>query len=284
MGMAEQTVERRQLGLALARLRDDAGRSQLEAGRAIGRSAGRISQIEHGKGTLGPDELIKLLDFYEVGNDERATILALGTASRRRVKPRGYLDVLPQPFKRLGELQAAAEVISWYECGVMPGLVQSPQYIRSLLGSADSIFWEASEEETSERIEFRLAQQRLVLESQSPRKINLIFTEDTLHHVVGGPSVMRGQVLHLLQMMEEYPMLDVRVVPNAVPDNPALGGGLVVLDFPEGTPVAFVSTLYGAYTYYHQPSDIQPMRRIFERVHQLALSAENTRSLLVNTL
>ncbi|CCH35623.1 helix-turn-helix transcriptional regulator [Actinosynnema sp. NPDC047251] len=284
MGMAEQTVERRQLGLALARLRDEAGKSQLEAGRAINRSAGRISQVEHGKGTLAEDELIRLLDFYDVRGEERRTILALGTASRKRVKPRGYLDVLPQPFQRLAELQAAAEVINWYECGVLPGLLQSPNYIRALLGSADSIFWEASAEETGQRIDFRLGQQRKVLESTSAKAINLVFTEDSLQHVVGGPSVMRGQVLHLLQMMEEHPALDVRVVPNGVPDNPALGGGLVVLDFVDGTPVAFVSTLYGPYTYYHQPADTEPMRRIFKRVHELALNADDTRSLLVGML
>ncbi|MBM7812287.1 Scr1 family TA system antitoxin-like transcriptional regulator [Saccharothrix algeriensis] len=55
----------------------------------------------------------------------------------------------------------------------------------------------------------------------------------------------------------------------------------MVLDFPQRAPVAFVSSLYGAHTYYHQPSDAEPIRRIFERVRQLALSAEDTRSLLV---
>ncbi len=284
MGMAQQTVERLQLGAALGRLREAADKSQQEAAEALGLSTGRISQIEHAKGTLSVEELGRLLDFYGVHGSERETVLALGAVSRKRQKRRGYVDNLPQPFQRLTDLQASAEVVGWYECGVVPGLAQSPDYIRALLGSADSVFWEASEQETADRIEFRLQQQRQLLAAPAPRKIKLIFTEDTLHHVVGGPSVMRGQVLHLLQMIEQHPRISVRVVPNAVPDNPALGGGLMVLDFAESTPVAFASVLHGPYTYYDQPADTDPMRRIFGRVEELALSADDTRALLIGML
>jgi transcriptional regulator with XRE-family HTH domain len=283
--MAQKTVERLQLGAALTRLRGAAGRSQQEAAAVLGLSTGRISQIEHAKGTLGIEELTRLLDFYEVAGAERETVLALGAASRKRQKRRGYVDTLPEPFQRLTDLQATAEAVGWYECGVVPGLAQSPDYVRALLGSADSIFWDSSEEETANRIEFRLRQQRQVLESPSPQAIRLIFTEDTLHHVVGGPSVMRGQVLHLLQLVERHPRLSIRVVPNSAPDNPALGGGLVVLDFDAGRrPVAFASVLHGPYTYYDQPEDTVPMRRIFDRVQELALSAGESRALLISLL
>ncbi|GGP39114.1 hypothetical protein GCM10010185_08310 [Saccharothrix coeruleofusca] len=284
MGLAQQTVERLQLGLALARLRDAANKSQQEAASAIGRTAGRISQVENGKGTLNTDELGVLLDFYGVAEDERETVLALGVASRKRQSRRGYVDVLPQPFQRMTDLQVAAEVIDWYECGVIPGLAQSPAYIRALLSSADSIFWEASERETEERIQFRLAQQRRVLRSGQSKTINLVFSEDTLHHLIGGASVMRGQVLHLLQLVEENPRLTIQVVPNSVENNPALGGGLVALEFGEARPVAFASVLHGPYTYYDQPGDTEPMRRIFNRVRELAMSPEDTRSLLITTL
>ncbi|MBB5806686.1 transcriptional regulator with XRE-family HTH domain [Saccharothrix ecbatanensis] len=282
MGQARQTVERLQLGLALTRLRGRANKSQGEAGAVINRSASRLSQVENGKGALGTEELVKLLDYFGVRGQERETILALGAAARRRSTRRGYVDNLPEPFQRLVELQAAARQINWYECGIVPGLVQSPDYIRAIMRLSNSIYWDSSEAETVERILFREEHQRRVLEIGEPKQIDIVFTEDSLDHVIGDASVMRGQLLHLLQLLERQ--VNIRVVPNGTANNPALGGGLVVLDFPQATPVSFASVLHGPYTYYDQPEDIEPMQRIFTRVQELALSSEDTRMLLIDRL
>jgi hypothetical protein len=248
----------------------------------INRSASRLSQVENGKGALGTEELVKLLDYFGVRGQERETILALGAAARRRSTRRGYVDNLPEPFQRLVELQAAARQINWYECGIVPGLVQSPDYIRAIMRVSNSIYWDSSEAETVERILFREEHQRRVLEIGEPKQIDIVFTEDSLDHVIGDASVMRGQLLHLLQLLERQ--VNIRIVPNGTANNPALGGGLVVLDFPQATPVSFASVLHGPYTYYDQPEDIEPMQRIFTRVQELALSSEDTRMLLIDRL
>ncbi|MBP2339857.1 transcriptional regulator with XRE-family HTH domain [Saccharothrix coeruleofusca] len=281
MGQARPTVERLQLGLALTRLRNQANRSQGEAADAIGRTGGRLSQVENGKGGLGAEELSKLLDFYGVRGPERETVLALGAAARRRQPRRGYIDNLPEPFQRMAELQTAAREIHWYECGVIPGLVQSPDYVRAIMAVANSVYWEDSEEETSERVQFRLEHQRRVLEASTPKHIWVIFTEDSLRHTIGDESIMRGQVLHLLQLLERHPSLSIQIVPDSVVNNPALGGGMVVLDFVQSTPVTFAPVLHGPSTYYDQPEDIEPMRRTFNRVRELALSRSDTRALLI---
>lgn len=284
MGLARQTIERLQLGLALARLRNQARKSQGEAGAAIGRTPGRISQVENGKGGLGVEELTKLLDFYGARGLERQTVLALGSAARRRAPRRGYVDNLPEPFQRLAELQAAATDIRWYECGVIPGLVQSPDYVRSIMELSNSIYWPDSEEETAERVAFRREHQRRVLETGSAEGIDIVFTADSLDNVVGDASVMRGQVLHLLQLLERHPGLDIGVIPAGTPNNPALGGGLVVLGFAQATPVGFATSLHGPATYYDQPEDVEPMQRIFARVKDLALSRADTRALLISRI
>ncbi len=282
MALARQTIERLQLGLELTRLRNQAKRSQGEAGAVIGRTPGRISQVENGRGGLGAEELTKLLDFYGARGRERETILALGAAARRRAPRRGYVDNLPEPFQRLAELQAAATSIHWYECGVIPGLVQSKDYVRAIMALSNSIYWSDSESETAERIAFRLDHQRRVLETGAPKRIAIVFTEDSLNNVIGDESVMRGQVLHLLQLLERR--VDIRIVPNGTANNPALGGGLVVLDFAQATPVGFASVLHGPATYYDQPEDVEPMQRIFSRVEELALSRADTRALLVERI
>lgn len=281
MGQTRQTVERLQLGLTLQRLRLAADKSQQEAADVIGRSAGRLSQVENGKGALGVEELTRLLDFYGVEGEARATVLALGKASRRRQPRRGYLDTLPDAYPRFMDLLAAARRIAWYDCGVVPGLVQSQNYVKALINAGGS---SRSDEETVERIAFRQDMQRRVLESGTADRIDVVFTEDALLHVVGDESVMREQVLHLLQALEQHAALSIRIIPLEARDNPALGGGMIALEFDTAQPITFASTIYGSSTYYDQPSDTEPMRALFEQVTEIAWSPENSRAALIRFL
>lgn len=281
MGQARQTVERLQLGLTLQRLRLAAGKSQQEAADLIGRSAGRLSQVENGKGALGVDELTRLLDFYDVTGEVRSTVLALGKASRRRQPRLGYTDNLPDSYPRFMDLLAAAQRIGWYECGIMPGLVQCHAYINALMRAGGSIRPEA---ETNERIAFRLDLQRRVLESGNAEEIEIVFTEESLLRVVGDASVMREQVLHLLQLAEQNDRLSIRIVPLTAGDNPALGGGMVTLEFKSANPITFASALYGPATYYDQPADTKTMIKLFARVREIALDQSASRAAMINFL
>lgn len=276
MGQARQTVERLQLGLALQRLRTQAGKSQQQAADVIGRSAGRLSQVENGKGALKADELAQLLDFYEVKPEERATVLALGKVSRLRQPRLGYLDTLPDSYVRFMDLVAAARRISWYECGVIPGLVQSPSYVNRIIRAAEAI---RPDDETAERIAFRLNLQQQVLAGNAER-VDIIFTEDSLLHVVGDESVMREQVLHLLQLMEQHSNLNVRMVGLHTHNNPGNGGGLVALEFDTSNPITFTSSLHGSPVYYDQPSHTERMQLLFEQIAELAWTTRDTRAAL----
>ncbi|SHH01029.1 helix-turn-helix domain-containing protein [Streptoalloteichus hindustanus] len=283
MGQVQQTVERRQLGLALQRLRTQAGLGQQDAANAIRRSAPRISQVEHGKGSLSVEELRTLLDLYGVVGDERETLLALGTQARkRRHQPwQVYTDLLPDAFQRLADLQADATAITYYETGLVPGLAQSPDYVRAIITSGDGVWWPQSPEETERRIAFRLNQQRRVLTTDGHKHLDVIFTEDALRNIVGSQTVMAGQAAHLLQLTTQHSNVTVRIVPSETVDNPGLGGGLMLLDFAAAPSICHLPTLYGPGTYFDQPDDIEPMRRLLERVQSLALSPAETKSLLL---
>jgi transcriptional regulator with XRE-family HTH domain len=273
------------LGLALKRLREAKGESQAQAGKAIGRSGPRISHVETGRGSLKAEELVALLEHYAVGPAERETLLALGVETRRRQRKRAYTDLLPDSFQRYSDLHADAEVIRWYEDGIIPGLLQSPDYVRAVIRIGDDVWWDASAEYVEQRVFFRQEIQRRVLDAEKPKQLDFVFTEDALHRVVGGASVSRGQVLHMLQLLEKQSNLRIQVLPDDVVDNPALGGGLVVLDFAGAAPrIGLATALYGASTYYDDNDDTATMFRAFRRIQDLSLSPEETRSLLIARL
>ncbi|QIZ34048.1 helix-turn-helix transcriptional regulator [Saccharopolyspora sp. ASAGF58] len=284
MSYGRPTVERRQLGLMLKKLRELKGVSQNDAAREIGRKQTRISRAENGVGSLAREELARLLDFYGISEDERATALALGNQARKRQRGRTYADNLPRSFERLADLQADAEAIGFYETGIVPGLAQSPDYARAVIMAFDGVWWETSVLEVESRLEFRMEQQRRVLEAAVPKDISFVLTETALDQVVGGVSVLRGQLLHLLQLSER-PNVAVRVLPSSVPDNPLLGGGLITLDFGTSAPrIVFVPVLYGPSTYHDQEVDTVPMFRAFEAVEKISLAEESSRTLLIDKL
>ncbi|WP_433264093.1 helix-turn-helix domain-containing protein [Actinosynnema sp. CS-041913] len=279
---AQQTVERMQLGLALQELRQRAGRSQQDAGTAIGKSYVRISQVEHGKGALKQHDLLTLLDLYGATAEERETILAIGVEARRRAPKRAYTDVLPDAFQRLADLQANASAIRQYTSGTYPGLIQSPDYVRALIKVAGSVWYDSTEADT--KVAFRLEQQRRVLEAPQAKKLTFVFTEDALTNSLGGAAVMQGQILHVLQLLTKHPGMTVQILPSGTADNPVLGGSLIILDFVSAPRIGYAPAVYGPTTYYNQPTDTQPMARAFERVHELALSPEASKALLIESL
>ncbi|RNL83640.1 helix-turn-helix domain-containing protein [Halostreptopolyspora alba] len=284
MGTAKPTVERRQLGLTLRRLRERAGLSQAAAGKAIGRTAARMSQVENGIGVLNPDDLLAFLDHVGVKGEERSTVLSLGTQARRRSRRALYTDSLPGSFQRLADLEADATRIHSYESGIIPGLLQSPDYMRAVIRSCDGVWWEASEQEVKSRIGFRLEQQHRVMEADVPKRLSFVFTEDALHHEIGGPSVMRGQVLHMLQLVESESALSIQVMPSGIRDNPLLGGGILVLEFENAPRIGFATSLYGPAVYHDSEADTTAFMKGFECASKLALSPDDSRDVLLRRL
>ncbi|MER7015559.1 helix-turn-helix transcriptional regulator [Saccharopolyspora sp. NPDC000359] len=277
-------MERRQLGLMLRRFRDRAGKTQQQAAQAIGRDTARVSQVETAKGSFNPEELSTLLDFYGVDEAERRTALELGARARKRQRGRGYTDQLPLAFERLADLQADAKAIGFYESSIVPGLAQSADYMRAVINAGDGVWWEPSQDEVERRVGFRAELQRRVLDAVEPKDISFVVAERVLDEVIGSVSVLRGQLLHLLQLGER-PNVTVQVLPRSVLNNPLIGCGLITLDFGAAAPqIAFVPVSYGPSTYHDQEADTVPMFRAYRRARELALGHDASRALLIDKL
>jgi transcriptional regulator with XRE-family HTH domain len=283
MGQARQTFERRQLGMALRRLRDDAHRTQQDAADALGKVRSRVVALEDGTATATPDDLTILLDCYQVTGAERETLLALAAHARKRTKRRTHVDVLPDAYRRFADLEASAVEINCYESGLVPGLLQSPGYVRAVLAECDGIWWKEADAEGEDRLAFRLERQEMAFASR--RTMRFVVTEDALRANMGKPEVMREQLTHLLRLIAEHPDLTVRVLGNDVYGNPARGNSLLIFVFGErGAPIAYSQAAFGPSTYQDNVSDTAAMLRAFHRVWELALSRKDSRRLIERIL
>lgn len=281
MGQARQTFERRQLGLTLRRLRTQAGKSQQEAAEVMGKVRSRVVDLEDGRNASNPEDLEKLLDFYGTTGQERRTALELGTQARKRQRRRAHTDLLPGSFQRFADLEASASEISCYESGVIPGLLQSPEYVRATITDCNGVWWGSSGAELQERIAFRLDRQIRTLDSAEPKSLWFVLAEDALRGSVGSAEVMRAQRRYILQLLESKRNLAVQVLQDETYGNPAPGGGLTVMNFGDkGSPIGFSTVVFGPSTYFDDESDTVAMLRAFRRVRELALSPEQSARLI----
>ena len=281
MGKARQTFERRQLGLALRRLRVHAGKSQQDAAEAMGKARSRIVDLEDGRNASQPEDLAKLLDCYGVASRERRTVLELGALARKRQQSHAHTDLLPNSFQRFADLEATATEINCYEFGIIPGLLQSQGYLRAVMADSDGIWWTSSAAELQERIAFRMDRQVRILDSPEPKILRFVLSETALRGAVGSPEVMREQRGHILNLLESKRNLTVQVLRSEIYGNPARVGGLTVFGFGDkGSPIGFTSVVFGPSTYFDQESDTAALLRAFDRLQKLALSPEKSSRLI----
>jgi transcriptional regulator with XRE-family HTH domain len=277
MGKARQTFERRQLGLVLRRLREEAGKSQQAAAEHIGKARSRMPELEDGRTTLAAEDLTALLDFYAVADEDRRTVLELGALARARQKKRAHTDLLPGSFQRFADLESSATEINGYEVSIVPGLLQSPGYLRAVMLDADGVWWEPSIAELHERISFRMDRQVRILNPAEPVRLNFVVTEAALRGAVGSPDVMREQRRHILNLLENNGELAVRVLRSDTYGNPAPEGGFTIFRFGDkGTPIGYSPVSYGPGTYFVNEPDTATLLRAFSRLEELALSRDES--------
>ncbi|KAA2259509.1 helix-turn-helix domain-containing protein [Solihabitans fulvus] len=286
MGEALQTIPRRLLGGELKRLRQQAGRSQAEVGRAIGRDHTRINKVEVGRSNLTPEELVALLDFLGANEADRTKVLDFGVEARKRQpKQRAYVDQLPGSYRRIWTMESQASGISAYEKGIFPGLLQCADYAEALVAAGDGLWWDSSYQERVSRVNFRLDRQRSVFEVEPAKDLEFIFSDDALATEFGSPQVMRRQFEHMLRITEEHPKISIRVISATARNSPAPYAGFTLLCFENPTPpVGFMSVALGPSPYLDGSADTEALGRVFVRLREMAASQAESRGLVEDAL
>src|SRR5690349_13373345 len=124
-------LQRRRLGQALRRLRDQAKLTGDEAGQAVERSGSWISRVEAGRVGVRLRELRDLFELYGLTNArEREDLEALAQSGKRRGWWSSY--GLPESYAVYVGLEDEAESLRMYHNLVVPGLFQTERYMRAV--------------------------------------------------------------------------------------------------------------------------------------------------------
>ena len=268
---AGPSVQRLVLGGHLRRLREKAGLTTEQAADAIRGSHSKISRMEHGRVSFKERDIADLLTLYGVtGQSERAGLLALAREANTPGWWQCYSDILPHWLEPYFGLEAAASFIRTYELQFIPGLLQTEDYARAVIRLGNA----GNEEEVARRTEARISRQEIFNREEPPRKWAVI-DEAALRRPIGGRTVMRAQVRHLIEM-SDHPAVTLQILPFGAGGHPALGGPFTILRFaePDLRDVVYIEQLTSA-LYLDKANEVDSYLEVME---QLCLQAEPTAS------
>jgi Domain of unknown function (DUF5753)/Helix-turn-helix domain len=221
------TVHRMLVGSQLRRLRTEAGISREQAGEAIRASEWKIHRLENGQVSFKERDVVDLLRRYGVTDPgEVASLVVLAREANAPGWWQSYGDLLPQWFRAYVDLESAATLIRTYEGQLVPGLLQTDDYMRAVIGGAHL---DESPEEAERRVALRVRRQSLLERANAPR-VWAVVDEAALRRPVGGPKVMRNQVERLIEVAG-LPNVTLQILPFQAGAHPALVGAFSILRF-----------------------------------------------------
>jgi transcriptional regulator with XRE-family HTH domain len=130
----DPVVARRRLKSELKVARKRARRTQQDVAREMDWSTAKLIRIEGGEARISQNDLKVLLDYYDVKDEDvRKTLLSLATQARAADPWSEVRDLASPAVRRFWSFEASASVIRNYQPLLVPGLLQSEQYTRTVL-------------------------------------------------------------------------------------------------------------------------------------------------------
>ena len=273
---AGPTAVRMLLGARLRKLREAAGVSREDAGYAIRGSAAKISRLELGRTGCKLRDVSDLLDLYRVSEGERATLLATAGSANAPGWWQQYGDAVPTWFEPYLGLEQAAEVIRCYEVQFVPGLLQTPDYARAVfqIEAGDD-----PELDTEQQVSVRIRRQQ-VLHRPRPPRLWAVIDEAVLRRPIGGTSVARAQLEHLIEMAR-LSNVSIQVAPFSLGGRAVASGPITMLRFPEAelSDMVYLEQ-HATAVYLSKPADRLYYWNVLNRLVTQAPSTADTEAIL----
>jgi len=252
-------------GAEVRRWRNAAGMSQEQLGQLIGYSAALVGRVELG-------ERSPSLDFAEGCN--RALPAAGGLFGRLYELARHWAGGYPSWFAEWVESERRATMLRTWEPLLIPGLLQTPDYARTLF-----LAWHGadSDDQVDQLVNARIERQA-IFQRTDPPSLWAVLEESVLRRRIGNAQTMREQLLHLLEVSERS-TITVQVVPGEAGAHVGLLGAFSVAAFANAPGIVYLESPDEGQIM-ERPSVVAKISEIFDRVRADALPRGASRDLI----
>jgi transcriptional regulator with XRE-family HTH domain len=181
---------------------------------------------------------------------------------------------LPNWFQAYADMEAKAAYISTYQCQVVYGLLQTPEYAAALVAVENPDMVE-------ELVAARMERQR-ILKKKQPPAVWVVIDEAVLLREVGGREVMRNQLARLVSYRND-PWVNIQVLPFSVGVHSGMVGSFNLLRF-EDDPDIHYSEGYDQAHMTANPDVIRERSVGYARLQADALSVEDSADLIARVM
>ncbi|MGW1404582.1 helix-turn-helix domain-containing protein [Streptomyces sp. NPDC002403] len=208
------------VGRQIKAWREAAGLRACEFGKAIGYGEDQVYKVEGGRRIPRPEFLDRA--------DE-----AVGARGKLSAMKEDVAEVrYPKKVRDLAKMEAKAVELEAYHNHNINGLLQTEEHMRALFASWLPAY---TPDETDRVVAARMARKSIFERVPMP-SISFVQEEVTLRRPVGGASVWRRQLEHLLEV-GKLRNVAIQVMPTQREEHPGTGGLIEVLKFPDGSAV-----------------------------------------------
>jgi len=275
------TVPRRQLGRYLRNLRSGQRITVKTAAEKLEWSEAKIWRIETGQTSLRSLDVEAMCRVYAAPPDITEALMGLAKETKAKGWWHAYGDVIPEGFDVYIGLEEAASQIASYQADLVPGLLQTEDYARTVISTGN-----VDAGEIDRRVHVRIARQALIRRPTAPLALRVILNESILRHPVGGAAIMAAQ-LDSLADAAGLPNVTLRVVPFSAGLHPGLmTGPFYVLRFPlngdgqDSEPATVYMDHYTGALYLDKPHEVGQYGDAFESIWAAALDGTASISLI----
>lgn len=174
----------------------------------LGFSRNAYSAIENSHRLLTTSKLGPLLDILGFDAEESQELSDLLSVARSQCWWHEYSSRLSDEVIQFFGLEFGARTISSYESLVFNGLLQAPEYAKSVIRASPNF----APLDANKALEIRLRRQKELLTGGTPPDMTFLLSEAVLMQHFGGPEVLRKQLIHILDLADELgPKLNLRV-------------------------------------------------------------------------
>jgi len=254
------------LGKQLRELREKARLTTEDVGLQLDCSPSTISRMEGGKVGIRRSTLERLLEIYEVTDQEQIdTLVVLARQGKTRGWFARYGD-LPASYSRYIGLESSAVEMRDYEALVVPGMLQTEEYTRALLAASSP---SDSEDAVEAHVKARRERQNLLTREDQPLQLIAVLDESVIRRSIGGADVMRSQLKHLADMGRAR-NVTVQILPFSGGAYAGMAGSFAILKFQDAPSVVYAEAMTG--DIYPAADDVQRYADVFENLRAAALS------------
>ncbi|WP_409472329.1 helix-turn-helix domain-containing protein [Streptomyces sp. HC307] len=262
-GEPESSDSLRTFGAVVQALREHAGLSREEFGDRVGLSKHTVASVELGRRMPDPT-------FAERSEAVLGNTGALQRAAQHLARQPG----LAAWFRRWARLEATAITLYTYECRLIPGLLQTEAYARTLFTNQ---LPPLDDEQIEAQWIARAERQRLLRERPNTA-FGFILEEGLFLRRTGGVEVTRELIDHVLEIAE-LRNVEIQVMPQVQETHAGLHGPMRLLETPENKWFAYCEGQESGQLI-ADPKVVSVLQMRYARMRSQALTIKDSVSLL----